>query len=65
MIDVDLRKSKDKIPVLHYDKAFVRTCSHGRFSTDFNFNEIPPLLNQIKIEYALNDDKSDFYIYKA
>eukprot|EP00347_Sterkiella_histriomuscorum_P000608 403375190 len=64
MLEFDLNLSKDKIPVLHHDKAFVRTCSHGRFTTDFNFKDYPPLHKEINVEFALNKDKTSQFIYQ-
>ena len=65
MLEFDLRKSKDNIPVLHHDKAFVRTCNHGRFTTDFNFKDYPPLQSLMVVDFSLNVDGTEPFVYKA
>ncbi|CDW89522.1 glycerophosphoryl diester phosphodiesterase family protein [Stylonychia lemnae] len=64
MLEFDIQCSKDGIPVLHHDKAFVRTCNHGKFTRDFNFKDFPQLTDQINVEFALNEEKNERFIYK-
>ena len=47
MIQVDLRISKDGVPVMHYNRDMARICANGKFVDRFEFEKLPPISKKI------------------
>ena len=44
VLHIDVRGTKDNVPVLWHDGDLSRPCHQGRFSEDFLFKDLPPIV---------------------
>jgi glycerophosphoryl diester phosphodiesterase len=47
IIQVDLRLSKDKVPVMLYNRDLGRICANGKFVDRFDFDKLPKISPKI------------------
>jgi len=44
ILQIDVRGTKDNVPILVHDGDLSRLCHQGRFSEDFLFKDLPPIV---------------------
>lgn len=47
IVQVDLRISKDQIPVMLYNRDMARICANGKFVDKLEFEKLPPISPKI------------------
>lgn len=46
ILHIDVKGTKDNVPILWHDGDLSRPCHQGRFSEDFLFKDLPPIVTQ-------------------
>lgn len=59
ILHVDVRSTKDHVPILVHDSDLTRPCHQGRLTEEFNFKDLPKVVaKEIDIPFMTNPDGS-------